>query len=119
MGPAGRLPCLPMSLPVSDPKFTKDCRFCFLFWLRLLLSELPTVPRAASSAPTELPLGDAGENALGRRGSWPDTEEKGPLDRVADEKPTGMTEPTCGVFWPPPWDLAFLWGSVRGLLGTG
>lgn len=59
--------------------------------------------------------------ALGRLGSSKlsdeeEMDENGPFDKVADENPTGMTDPTCGVLLC---DLPVRWGSFSGLLGTG
>ena len=44
-------------------------------------------------------------------------EENGPFDRVADENPTGITDPTCGVL--SNLDLPLRDGRLSGLLGTG
>lgn len=46
-------------------------------------------------------------------------DENGPFDNVADENPTGMTDPTCGVLSGLVCDLPVRCGSFSGLLGTG
>ena len=100
------LPCLPSSLP-SEPKFTKDCRFCFLLPLLLTpdglkLDPPPRFPPLKSPA-TLFPAALLLSKAFGRLDSCPKLllsllpEENGPFDKVADEKPRGMTEPTWGV----------------------
>jgi len=77
---------------------------------------LPLLPPLKAPAVLLLPL-----KALGRLGSSKlsdeeEMDENGPFDKVADENPTGMTDPTCGVLLC---DLPVRCGSFSGLLGAG
>merc|ERR1719471_2727768 len=110
----------PAPPPDWGPKLTKDWRFCFL-------SPVTVCPNPPLFPPLKAPLGlvfglmlfalsesPKAFGCLSLNGNPPEeADENGPFDKVADENPTGITEPTSGFDLGPVRPV--LCGSWSGL----